>query len=169
MHHCYLQIWQVLFPLLFLIYISCLYHLSSVTFLSSRPLCSLVHFKNGNGYLTRGTALVFISLARFLLHFLVSSSFLVRLRYYHYYSYSWWVFHVSVSWWFFTGVWVTASLFKFPGLFSVFWPISYYSCYYYSTPFRDFHTSVSWWFSLEFEWQQVSSSLRDSSSYTCRF
>ena len=34
------------------------------------------------------------------------------------------VFHISVSWWFFTGVWVTASLLKPPGLFSVFWPFS---------------------------------------------
>ena len=31
------------------------------------------------------------------------------------------VFHISFSWWSFTGVWVTASLLKSPGLFSVFW------------------------------------------------
>ena len=30
------------------------------------------------------------------------------------------VFLTSVSWWFLTGVWVTASIFKSPGLFSVF-------------------------------------------------
>ena len=34
------------------------------------------------------------------------------------------VFHTSISWWFFTEVWVTASLLKSPGLFSVFWPSS---------------------------------------------
>ena len=34
------------------------------------------------------------------------------------------VFLISVSWWSFTGVWVTASLLKSPGLFSVLWPIS---------------------------------------------
>ena len=34
------------------------------------------------------------------------------------------VFHISVSWWSFTGVWVAASLLKSPGLFSVFWPFS---------------------------------------------
>ena len=34
------------------------------------------------------------------------------------------VFHSSVSWWFFIGVWVAASLLKSPRLFSVFWPIS---------------------------------------------
>ena len=33
-------------------------------------------------------------------------------------------FHISISCWFFTGVWVTASLLKSPGLFSVFWPLS---------------------------------------------
>ena len=38
--------------------------------------------------------------------------------------YSFTVFHISVSWWFFTGVWVTASLLKSPGLVSGFWPFS---------------------------------------------
>ena len=38
--------------------------------------------------------------------------------------YSFRVFHISINWWFFTGVWVTASLLKSPGLFSVFWPFS---------------------------------------------
>ena len=33
-------------------------------------------------------------------------------------------FHVSVSWWFSAGIWVTASLLKSSGLFSVFWLIS---------------------------------------------
>ena len=34
------------------------------------------------------------------------------------------VFHISIGWWFFTGVWVTASLLKFPGFVLVFWPSS---------------------------------------------
>ena len=38
--------------------------------------------------------------------------------------YSFRVFHISVSWWLFTGDWVTASLLKSPGLFSVFWAFS---------------------------------------------
>ena len=42
---------------------------------------------------------------------------------YHYYSLIR-TFYISVSRWFFTGVWVTASLLKFPGLFLVFWPFS---------------------------------------------
>ena len=33
-------------------------------------------------------------------------------------------FHISVTRWFFTGVWVTASLLKSPGLLPVFWPFS---------------------------------------------
>ena len=32
------------------------------------------------------------------------------------------VFNMSVNWWFYTGVWVTASLLKSPGLVSGFWP-----------------------------------------------
>ena len=38
--------------------------------------------------------------------------------------YSFRVFYISVSWGFFTGVWVTASLLKSPGLFLVFCPFS---------------------------------------------
>ena len=34
------------------------------------------------------------------------------------------VFHITISWWSFTRVWVRVSLLKFPGLFSVFWPFS---------------------------------------------
>ena len=40
-----------------------------------------------------------------------------------YYFIPLWVFHTSVCWWSFITVWVTAILLKFPGLFSVFWPI----------------------------------------------
>ena len=43
--------------------------------------------------------------------------------FYHYYLLIW-IFHSSVNWWSFTRVRVTASLLKFPGLFSVFWPFS---------------------------------------------
>ena len=42
---------------------------------------SLVHFKNGSEYLTRGTARGFIHLMRCRLYSLVSSNFLVLLRY----------------------------------------------------------------------------------------
>ena len=44
-------------------------------------------------------------------------------HYYYYYSLIR-AFHISVSRWFFTGVWVTASLLKSPGLFLVCWPFS---------------------------------------------
>ena len=44
---------------------------------------------------------------------------------YYYYNYLLIiVFHISFTWWSFTGVWVTASLIMSPGLFSVFWPFS---------------------------------------------
>ena len=43
-------------------------------------------------------------------------------NYYHYYYLLIRVFHISISWWSFIGDWVTASLLKSPGLFSVFWP-----------------------------------------------
>ena len=46
------------------------------------------------------------------------------LDYYYYYYSPIRAFHISVSRWFFTGVWVTASLLKSPGLFLVFWPFS---------------------------------------------
>ena len=42
--------------------------------------------------------------------------------YYHYYYLLIRVFPISVSWWFFTGVWVIASLLKSPGLVSGSWP-----------------------------------------------
>ena len=48
-----------------------------------------------------------------------------RHYYFHFYYYSLIIaFHISRSRWFFTGVWVTASLLKSPGLFLVFWPFS---------------------------------------------
>ena len=51
-------------------------------------------------------------------------TFLFAFFYNYYYYYSLRVFHISVNWWSFTKVRVTASLLKSPGLFSVFWPIS---------------------------------------------
>ena len=45
--------------------------------------------------------------------------------YLFYYCYSFIrAFQISVSRWFFTGVWIIASLLKSPGLFLVFWPFS---------------------------------------------
>ena len=114
---------------------------------------SLVLFKNSPDYLTKRTALAFILLMRFLLYSLVSSSFLVLLRYFlkiyffhhHFFMvsasgipkylqvsfssivsglYSLRVFfNTSFSWLSFTRVWVTASLLRFPGFFSIFWPV----------------------------------------------
>ena len=44
----------------------------------------------------------------------------------------------------------------------------YYHYYYYYLLIKVFYISFSWWFSLKFEWQQVSSSLQDSSQYSGR-
>ena len=55
-----------------------------ISFLVHWSIClssSLVHFKNGPEYLTRGTAQVFIPLTRFLLWNFVSNNFLALLRY----------------------------------------------------------------------------------------
>ena len=53
------------------------------------------------------------------------SGSLVEIRWFdYYYYYSLRAFHISFRRWFFTGVWVTASLLKSPGLFTVFWPFS---------------------------------------------
>ena len=58
----------------------------------------------------------------FMLHGFFNS--LARYYYYYYYYYFLYAFFpTSVSWWSFTGVWVTASLFWFPWFFLVFWPI----------------------------------------------
>ena len=60
--------------------------------------------------------------------------------------YSLWVFHISVSWGSFTGVWVTASLLKYPGLFSVFSPFALFIIIIIIYSFRVFYISVSWWY-----------------------
>ena len=49
---------------------------------------------------------------------------LVVLPSFYYDHYSFRVFQISISWWYFTGDWVTASLLKSPAIFSVFWPSS---------------------------------------------
>ena len=58
-------------------------------------------------------------------HSSASSYFLLiitRSGYYYFIFFSCRVFHISISWWFSTGVWETKSLLKSPGVFSVFWP-----------------------------------------------
>ena len=113
-------------------------------------------------------------------------SFLARYKYYYYYhcyfTHSWGVFHISVNRLFFTGM--TATPLKSPELSTVFWPIStmdelvYFSDFspiiiiiiiiiiIYSLEF--FTSALADGLSLEFECQQVSSSLQDSSQYSGR-
>ena len=54
--------------------------------------------------------------------------------------YSFRFFHISVSWWSFTGVWVTASLIKSPGPFSVFRLSSILLLYGWSPLVRQLHS-----------------------------
>ena len=63
-----------------------------ISFLIPWSIClsSLVHFKNGPEYLTREIAQVFIPFIRFLLYSLVSSSFLVPLKFFLTSSLVWW-------------------------------------------------------------------------------
>ena len=70
-----------------------------------------------------------------------------------------------------TGMWVTASLPRYPGHFWVFKLILIILCLpriskSYFSPLRVFHTRLADGFSLELEWQQVSSSLQNSSQYS---
>ena len=65
---------------------------------------------------------LFIKSMKLFIHFLLTIS--CCCYYFHYYYSLIWAFHISVSRWFFTGVWVTASLLKSPGLFLVFWQFS---------------------------------------------
>ena len=93
--------------------------------------------------ITIGTIVTFMfhsfisSLARSRYLSFFSHSFRFILWYYYYYYYSLIrAFHISVSLWFFTGVWVTATLLKTPGLFSVFWPFSTMMSFGWSPPVR---------------------------------
>ena len=65
----------------------------------------------------------------------VSSNIQEYYHYYYYYSYSLMVFHISVSWWSFTGVWMTA-------ISSCLQEDYYY--YHYSYSLSIFHISISW-------------------------
>ena len=88
-----------------------------------------------------------------------SSSYYYYYYNYHYY-YSLQVSHISISWWSFTGVWMTASHFRFLKLFSVFWSIttsldglhSSFDFYFLQSFFQTFwkhfkHTSYNWYHS----------------------
>ena len=86
-----LQCWHVFFLLLFLTHI--VFSTSSlgykalcmvISFLVLWSIClssSLIHFKNGLEYLTRGTAQVFTPFIRILINTFISNSFLALLEY----------------------------------------------------------------------------------------
>ena len=84
-------------------------------------MCQLFGWSNLNLHNSRWitfpnqSCLVLVSFWSYLLHSLIIIIIICSLLR---------VFHTSVTWWFLIGVWVTTSLLKPPGLFSVFWPIS---------------------------------------------
>ena len=78
------------------------------------------------------------------------------------------VFHVSFCWWFFIGIWLTKSLQKSTGLFSVFWPISIMQHFRRSPlvilfPNPPVLVSILWWLyqehQLQWVWQSLSCSI----------
>ena len=67
----------------------------------------------------------YTNLLHLLIIWLIVSSLSPHYYYYYYYYYYYLLIRVfHISWWFFTGVWVTASVLKSPGLFTVLCPIS---------------------------------------------
>ena len=71
--------------------------------------------------------------------------FLTSVYYYYYYYCCWYLllesFSYQFNWWSSSGVWVTASLLKSPGLFLVFWPFSIMLSFGWSPPVRQFSKS----------------------------
>ena len=65
-----------------------------------------------------------------------------------------WVFHISVSWWSFTGVWVTTSLLKYTGLFSVFWPFTIMLLFGASPSdyFVSYYQGTQWGYLIPLQW-----------------
>ena len=81
------------------------------------------------------------------------------------------VFPTSVSRWFITGVWVTASLSKSSGLFSVFWPISVKLYFEWSPLVLIFPSplvpvSILWWLCQGYQLYLVSPSLSCSTGFS---
>ena len=96
----------------------------------------------------------------------------------HYYFTPLRVFHTSISWWFFTGGWVTENLQKSPGLVIAFWPILTMLLFGWSRlillfPNHPGPEPILWWLHLVCQLQlvspsqqQVSSSLQNPSQYS---
>ena len=120
----------------------------------------------------RGANIGITNLLVFLNIFNTLFNILSSLFYLHY-SDSLRVFPIRLSWWSFTRVWVTASLLKSLGFFSVFWPISVIIIIIIIIIiiliiWEIFTSALADSFSQESGWQQVSSSLWDSSQFSGR-
>ena len=80
----------------------------------------------------------FASLQRLLNMWLIVSYLLLYHYHYYYYYYPVEIFSSALADGFFTGVWVTTSLLKSPGLFSVFWQFSIMLLFWWSPLVRQF-------------------------------
>ena len=85
-----------------------LHWFARLSFQNSQVLLIFFSFERSNSWFgcTILSVIFIMSIAKFLGQFLLLKSFFFHLR----------DFHTSISWWFSTGVWVTASLLKFPEL-----------------------------------------------------
>ena len=109
------------------------------------------------GYTRRRGYLISVFLSKIWLCILPRRTTVSWSQKYHYFTYLW-VLHNSVSWWFFTEIWVTASLLKSPEFFLVFWLISTMVLF----PRPPVSVLILWWQYRAHQLQLVSPSL----SYT---
>ena len=89
-------------------------HIETTTLVNYYSYCSMYLYSHNPNIISVYNKRIIIT------YKLISYSY----SYYYYYYPLIRAFHISVNRWFFTGVWVTASLIKSPGLFLVFWPFS---------------------------------------------
>ena len=156
-YRSYFQCWRILFLTLFLTDILCLYRLWDIRPNAGHEFSySLAHLFNffhhplhewprvsnkGNspGVIDKISAIKFgsqIIIFNFFFHLHLFDYVCFQYSQIIIIIYSFRVFHISVTWWFFTGVWVTASLLKSPGLVSRFWPFSAMLSFGWSPPVR---------------------------------
>ena len=102
------------------------------------------------------------TIVTFIFHSFFNLTLLLLLLLLLFYSFE--SFYTNVSWWFLTGIQVTASFLKSPGLFLIFWPIiiiMFFECFIFFLlfPYHSVPLSILWWLHWAQQLQLVSSSL----------
>ena len=118
-------------PITISIIITCMFHSFFNSLARSRYLSLFSHSFSFILWSSGTAKSIILQIFFFFLLIIIRSGLLAEIRWsvcmskshYYYYYLLIRAFHISDSWWFFTGVWVTASLLKSPGLFSLFRPI----------------------------------------------